>query len=111
MWRRDWNLLILPPGAAGSFCSPTVYLKYEEILYSTVLDRVRSTYYVLSTIYYGWFHCGMPFPVPRRISGISVGRAGRIAADLFVHKKFIPSTAEETTTDDINNNAFNNIYK
>jgi hypothetical protein len=56
MWRRDWNLVILPPGAAGSFCSPTVYLKYEEILYSTVLDRVRSTYYVLSTIYYGWFH-------------------------------------------------------
>jgi len=54
---------------------------------------------------------GMPFPVPRRISGISVGRAGRITADLFVHKKFIPSTAEETTTDDINNNAFNNIYK
>jgi hypothetical protein len=53
----------------------------------------------------------MLFPVPRRISGISVGRAGRIAADLFVHKKLIPSTAEETTTDDINNNAFNNIYK
>jgi len=55
--------------------------------------------------------CHLPFPVPRRISGISVGRTGRIAADLFVHKKFIPSTAEETTTDDINNNAFNNIYK
>ena len=53
----------------------------------------------------------MPFPVPRRISGISVGRTGRIAADLFVHKKFIPSTAEETTTDDTNNNAFNNNYK
>ncbi len=54
---------------------------------------------------------GMPFPVPRRISGISVGRTGRIAADLSVHKKIIPSTAEETTTDDINNNAFNNNYK
>jgi hypothetical protein len=49
----------------------------------------------------------MPFPVPRLISGISVGRAGWIAADLFVHKKFIPSRAEETTTDDFNNNAFN----